>query len=252
MTSGAVRFARYAFPPNALGYCGPDDHSALFEYSTAGLVDGGLLALAHDFEGAWPYLEFIARATGRDPLDNDVVEAYWIGNRLLDRVDVSAFGNSTEERFRGRAGASWDAVRDAVAAGARPNHGFHVFCIYPWVGLMRTGLTTQPLEVLDRCRIRWGGVVAVEGDVAVVESQPLILEGDRVSLGPRHQEKVAWASEGRGFARALNPGDQVSMHWGWVCERIDSATVRTLERETTAALGLANRVLARPRTGVFA
>ncbi len=35
MTSGIpgpLLFGHYAFPPNRLGYCGPDDHEALFEY----------------------------------------------------------------------------------------------------------------------------------------------------------------------------------------------------------------------------
>jgi hypothetical protein len=243
---------RYAYPPNALGYCGPDDHAALFEYGTEGVVDGGSRALARDFDGAWPYLELIAHAAGKDPLDNEVVEAYWIGNRLLDRVDISAFGHSMEERFRGRAGMSWNAVSDAAAAGAKPSHSFHVFCVYPWVGLMRTASTKEPLRVLDQCRIRWGTVVELEGDVAVVESRPLVFDGDRLSLGPSHVERVVWAREGLGFARRLGPGDHVAMHWGWVCERLGPAAVRFLQKETVAAIGLTNGVLARPRTGILA
>jgi hypothetical protein len=224
----------------------------MFEYGTEGVVDGGLRALARDFDGAWPYLELIAHATGKDPLDNDVVEAYWIGNRLLDRVDISAFGHSMEERFRGRAGMSWDAVSDAVAAGAKPSHSFHVFCVYPWVGLMRTASTKEPLRVLDQCRVRWGTVMKIEGDVAAVESRPLMFDGDRLSMGPAHVERVVWAREGLGFAQRLNPGDQVAMHWDWVCERLGPAAVRFLKKETIAALRLTNGVLARPRTGILA
>lgn len=252
MTPGAVRFVRYAYPPNVLGYCGPHDHAALFEYGTAGVVDGGLLGLVRDFEGAWPYLELIARSNGRHPLDHDVVEAYWIGNRLLDAVDAAALGSSIDERFRSRAGPTWDAVSDAVTSGARPSHGFHVFCVYPWVGLMRTGLTEQPLRVLDRCRIRWGRVVEVDGDDAIVDFQPLVLEHDRLALGPWRRERVMWASGGYGLAGELNPGDLVAMHWDWVCERIGPREVRLLSTEADKALSLANRNLARPRTGVFA
>jgi len=252
MTPGAVQFARYAYPPNALGYCGPHDHIALFEYGTAGVVDGGLRHLARDFEGAWPYLQLIARSSGKDPLDRNVVEAYWIGNSLLDAVDMATLGNSMDERFRTRAGTSWDAVSDAVTAGAKPSHGFHVFCVYPWVGLMRTGLTDQPLQVLDRCRIRWGKVTEIEGDDAIVDSQPLVLEDDRLVLGPSRPERVVWAHDGHGLARNLEPGDLVTMHWGWVCDRVGATEVRTLAAGTAQALALANRDLARPRLGVFA
>ena len=42
MTDGPLLFARYAYPPNELGYCGGDDHRALLEQTSAGVVDGGL------------------------------------------------------------------------------------------------------------------------------------------------------------------------------------------------------------------
>ena len=79
--SGALRFAAYAYPPNALGYCGPDESHQLLEQLAAGVDDPDLRRLARGFEGAWPYLELIAGANGiRDPLDSRVVEAYWVGN----------------------------------------------------------------------------------------------------------------------------------------------------------------------------
>ena len=80
-------FARYAFPPNSHGFCGPGDHTAFFEYGVSGVDDGGLRAMSQQFAGAWPYLELIAGATGlRDPLDRRVVEAYWVGSPRLDAV----------------------------------------------------------------------------------------------------------------------------------------------------------------------
>ena len=70
MSGGALLFARYAYPPNALGYCGAGENRTLLEYGEAGVSDGGLVQLARSFEGAWPYLELIAGANGiDDPLD---------------------------------------------------------------------------------------------------------------------------------------------------------------------------------------
>lgn len=252
MIAGAVRFARYAYPPNSLGYCGPDDSLALFEYGSAGVVDGGLRALARDFEGAWPYLELIASGPGLDPLDFDVVEAYWIGNALLDRVDSSSFGSSMRDRFRDRAGTSWESLADALDGGGKPSHGFHVFCVYPWVGLMRSGLVQQPLHVLDRCRIRHGEVLEIDGDVAHVRTRPLVLEEDRLAIGPETIETVSWASSGQGLSPDIQAGDSVALHWDWVCERLDTRNRLRLESETRDVLKLANRVLGRPRSGIFA
>ena len=79
-TNGAILFARYAYPPNELGYCGPPDHRALLDYGAERAFDQGLVELARGFAGAWPYLEFIATSTGiGSPLDRRVVEAYWLG-----------------------------------------------------------------------------------------------------------------------------------------------------------------------------
>ena len=131
--AGALLFARYAYPPNALGLCGADSPRTLLEYGDAGASDGGLAELARTFDGAWPYLELIAGANGlADPLDTRVVEAYWVGNELLDRVRHAELARHVDDRFRGRLGRAREHV-DAVAARA-VHHFFHVFAVYPWLG----------------------------------------------------------------------------------------------------------------------
>jgi Family of unknown function (DUF6390) len=106
--AGPLLFARYAYPPNALGYCGADETRTLLEYGDAGVADAGLAELARTFEGAWPCLTLIAGANGiADPLDPRVVEAYWVGNDLLDHVTPGTLARHVEERFRGRIGRSW-------------------------------------------------------------------------------------------------------------------------------------------------
>ena len=248
MTSGPVRFARYAYPPNALGYCGPgggeDLRSELLEVGRGG-DDRGLRHLAQGFEGAWPYLQLIAAATGRrDPLDPDVVAAYWIGNDLLDAVPPALMFRSLEERFARRAGVSWPHLRDTMSALAVPHHDFHVFAVYPWVGLLRGGrLVEQPLHVLDRCRIRSGRVRSVEGPRAVVAYRPLTFDGHHLGLGPETTEVVLHDGNHRGGdagQRALAPGDRVAMHWDWVCERLTPAEERRLTAMTERMLAVAN------------
>lgn len=64
MTSGLLLFARYAYPPNSLGYCGSEDHAALMGYLREGRTDAGLAELARRFEGAYPYLRLIAGRMG--------------------------------------------------------------------------------------------------------------------------------------------------------------------------------------------
>jgi hypothetical protein len=251
--AGPLRFARYALAPNRLGYCGPDDDGALFEQVVASgdevgraqhEVLGGLRRLAEDFEGAWPYLELIAGANGfDDPLDVRVVSAYWLGGDALAAVPAFATGNHVEERFRRRAGRWWGEVSAALAAGVEPSHAVHVMVVGPWVGLLRAGRVEAPLEVMDRCRIRWGEVVEVAGDAAVVRSRPLELLEGRLALGPGVVEVARLGDGGAHPCGAVHPGDVVSLHWDWVCEVLRPSELVALARATAAALEAANRSL---------
>jgi uncharacterized protein DUF6390 len=246
MMDGPQLFARYAYPPNELGYCGPEDHLALLEYGDEGVSDPGLRGLARGFDGAWPYLELIAHANGiSDPLDARVVEAYWVGNRLLELVDARAMGRYLEETFRARVGQRWAMLEEVVTAGSVPHHSFHVFAVYPWVGLLRAG-RAEPLHVLDRCRVRWGRVRSVDGDLAVVASRLLSWDGHALSLGPVREEAVRAASGGRAFVHDLRPGERVAMHWDWICDRLDPSREAALRRYTRLHLDMVNSRLIHP------
>lgn len=245
MSAGALLFARYAYPPNALGYCGADENRTLLEYGEAGASDGGLVQLARSFEGAWPYLELIAGANGiADPLDPRVVEAYWVGSPLLERVDSSSLGAHLDERFRRRAGGAWELLATSIPEGGVPHHDFHVFGVYPWVGLLRSGDATDPLRVLESCRITPGRVLGVEGETATVEARPLEWDGRTLRLGARKPRRAAWRRDGLGFLDELKPGDRVSLHWDWVCDRLTTRQAQSLDRYTRRMLALANRASA--------
>lgn len=261
--SGPTLFARYAYPPNELGYCGPDASRELLERAATpgGDADGGLRRLARGFEGAWPYLELIAHANGlADPLDRRVVEAYWVGNPLLDAVGVRALGDCLEERFRGRGTAVWDGVVQTVAGAdvqgppqgpPVPHHSFHVLAVYPWVGLLRSGLHDEPLRVLDRCRIRSGRVLEVGAAHVLVRSRPLVWDGAALSEGSAVVEQARSRADGHSLAPNLRPGDWCSLHWDWVCDRLDGRGVSALRRTTARHLAMVN-ALAMPPAGVLA
>lgn len=239
---GPILFARYAFPPNSHGFCGPDDHDAFFEYGVAGRDDRGLRALSQQFEGAWPYLQLIAGATGlSDPLDRRVVEAYWVGSPRLDMISTRAVGDSMEERFRYLTGPRFPTLTQSVLAGGVPHHSFAVFCIYPWSGLLTNRKhAVRALTVLDRCRIRWGTVHSVVGDQVIVESAPLVWDGIRLELGPPQTETVVRARNGIGMLDDLGPGDRVSLHWEWVCDRLTELQVSRLRSYTLRHLKIVN------------
>jgi len=243
-TAGSVLFARYAYPPNELGYCGPADADPLLAHGAAGLADPEIAARARQFDGAWAYLELIASAAGiDDPLDARVVQAYWVGNELLDRVDPATFVAALAGQFRGQVGGFWNRLSGGSETLALPHHSFHVFAVYPWVGLLGSG-SDVPLSVLDRCRIRWGQVVHVEGEHAVVRSRPLTWDGRVLALGEEQQERVRWSAGGRSLSDRVAPGDWVASHWDWICDRLSDGEVDALRAASDRQLDLTNLQLA--------
>lgn len=245
---GPIMFVRYAFPPNYHGSCGPADSESLFAYGAHGVVDNGLRDLARQFAGAWPYLELIALRAGiSDPLDRRVVEAYWVGNALLDQVGVRPMGDSMDERFRVRTGRQFAHLAEAVVAGGMPHHSYHVFCIYPWVGLLTDDRRyEQALMVLDRCRIRWGQVLQVLPDQLVIESQSLAFERGRLLLAEPRIETVERTLGGQGLVADFAVGDWVSMHWEWVCDRLTQRQLAALRHYTSMHLTIVNEGLDHP------
>jgi hypothetical protein len=252
--SGPVLFARYAFGPNRLGLCGPEDWRSLLELGAAGMggsqrsadeIDHGLRDLAAGFEGAYPYLQLIAEANGiADPLDRRVVDAYWIGNPLSDGVDPGLMTRSMDVRFRSQLQpGAWKWLRDKPESGARPTHAFHVFDVFPRVGLMRGGAVTDAVGLMDSCRIRWGRVMEVNGESLLVDSMPLVLTHGKLALGDARPQTVRRWLDGAGFISDAAPGDIVSLHWDWACEVLQPARLTALARRTAHQLRLANQTI---------
>jgi hypothetical protein len=237
---GMLRFVRYGFMPNRLRYCGGDDNRTLFDYAIAGATDEGLQQLLVQFTGAVPYLKLIAHANGlADPFDARVVEAYWLGNDLLEHVEMRQLHASLAERFgKQLRGRTRDLVLGKAPAGARPHHSFHVLDVHS-----RVGELPMSLHTLESCRVSWGKVQQVDSGELLVHRPPLVLRDQKLILAEPKLERVTRQVEGRGFADAAQPGDWVSLHWGWVCEVITNRQQAQLERYTRYHLALANQTL---------
>lgn len=243
--NGPSLFARYAYPPNELGYCGPEEPRSLLAHAAEGApehADEELLAIARGFDGAWPYLQLLAGANGvGDPLDPRVVEAYWVGSDLLGAVPPAALAQVVGQQPTGR-----HAVGVAALEGAAAHHSFHVLAVYPWLGLLRAGTTEPSLRVLERCLIRWGTVRSIAKGEAEVDVVTLAWDGSHLSLGPPRTEPFHAGGEGHALAVAVGPGDTVAVHWDWVCDRLAPAALDALWGATARTLELVDPSVRRP------
>lgn len=229
-------FARFAFPPNELGYCGPPDATVL--------LPGGdhdeIVGHAQGFDGAWPYLEEIAAAAGiDDPMDAEVVRSYWIGGSLLDTVDPGILVTRLRAVFAGQP----TGLLDRVDGHGLAHHSFHVFVVYPWIRLLGRDPRT-PLRILQACRIRWGMVDSVDDEHVVLLSRPLRFDGERLYLGDREPETVRWCRDNVALAPPPSKGDTVAAHWDWICGQLDEGEVAALATATASTLELVTSVAA--------
>jgi hypothetical protein len=77
----------------------------------------------------------------------------------------------------------------------------------------------------------------------VVDYQPLVLREGKLTLAEPRPERRVRQVDGRGFTDAAQPGDWVSLHWGWVCEVLTERQRANLERYTRHHLRIANQTI---------
>ena len=244
MTDGLLRCSRYAFGPNRLHYCGPDANQELFAYIDEGVSDPGLQHLLQGFATMYPYLRLIAKANNiRDVFDERVVEAYWIGNRLLDQVQVRPFYNHLRDEQRLKHRMGWevvDVIGDKIARGAVPHHSFHVLEVWKRTGNLQIEHT---LESMDSCRISWGQVTSVDGPHIKVDAEPLVLLNGKLALGPVTPTKIVRSLGAEHDIETLQPGQIISIHWSTPCEVISPLQAAELKRQTLSHIRFANETI---------
>ena len=224
--NGLWRCAKYAFSPNKLKYCGPDKNQELAGYLKTKTSDLGLEKILAEFAAMWPYLKLIAKENGiTDPFDEKAVEAYWLGNAMLDTVSLKGFFNHARPRLA-KKDLKWFEIK--LPQGAKPNHQFHVFNFWKRTGHLAR---LHTLETMDNCRISAGEVT--HSISLRVKTNLLVFKHGRLELEPTIKEVQSLDND-------FKPGDLVTFHWNWVCEKITLQQAKNLQKYTNLALRLAN------------
>ena len=237
---GAEMFARYAHAPNALGYCGPPLGATLRD----GSVEDVRLA-ATKFSGAWPYLRVLSVLTGiADPLDYRLVESYWLGGGVGAHLDAGEFFDALLAIIGPQAGQYWSHLTPDLAGEAAGNHCFHVFGVYPWTRFLGLGMDEQPLSVLDNCRITWGTVLSRDGDDVEVMRQGLAWDGQALTLSEPSARRLDVWSDGYSAVPDVAVGDEIAIHWGRLCGRLQPDQIHALADSTSRQLHVTNQRLA--------
>ena len=238
--SGLLLFIQYGFMPNHLGYCGGNENELLLEHAAARAADRGLAPMLAKFTGAFPYLRTIATANEiADPFDARVVEAYWIGNPLLNNVRPAELAGSLQDRFgKQMSGKLREQILTKPASGAHPYHLFHVIDVYRHIESEEVSLAA-----MENCRVSWGKVRSVEISSLLVDRQPLQIQDGKLVLGEPRAERVLRSLSGKGFVDEVHQGDWVSIHWGWACDILDNRKLANLKHYSSHHLRIANQTI---------
>jgi hypothetical protein len=202
-------------------------------------------AAAATFSGAWPYLRVLSALTGiADPLDHRLVESYWLGGGVGAGIDAHDFFDALLAIIGPQAGRYWSHLSADLAGEAAGNHCFHVFGVYPWTRFLGRGMDEHPLGVLDNCRITWGTVISRSGDDVEVRCRRLVCDGQVLALAePSVRGLDVWA-DGYSAVPDVAVGDEVAVHWGRLCGRLDPQQVRVLAESTDRQLRVTSQRLA--------
>ncbi len=237
---GVQLAARFSIATNRLKYCGPADaEPALFRTIVEGTDLEASRASLLRFEALEPYLTALAAKHGLDPLDHDVVEAYWIGNELLDDFTREDFlGVLDTLTRRGLPRSMADALAAHLPQRPLPHHVFHVS--YVGVGNV-TGHVKTTLPNMEACRPAWARVLRVAKGNLEVEKPPLAYVRGRLGMGPPVRETLAY--DPRVLPR-VRKGDHVALHWNWPALVLDDGQLANLRKYTELSLESANEALA--------
>lgn len=240
---GLLLCAKYSAAPNFFGYCGPAKNENLVDHIKENIADSEVRIILNEFDSLFYNLTLIATENEiKDPFDRRVVEAYWVGNGLLNKLSNVDYDALLTEKFQmeKRIGPkNFQKIRKKIFQyKIFPHHSFHVFNIFKRTGHVNSDHT---LSTMDECRIGWGTVDKKQADETIfARSKPLIMIGDRLVLGTPQIKRLNTEYRSKRFIRELKEGDRISFHWGFVCDLLTEIQVKNLEYYTKQSLDYFN------------
>ena len=237
MSASGVRLAiRYGYVPCQVGLCGPGTNKA--KKIIADYLKGKkcrfeeVRKILESFKGAYSYYRLIADANEiSDFLDKKVVEAYWTGNNLLEKVSVEKFREMMGAEFLPLGKMRTDKIKK-LPKNAIAFHAFHVL----FIGSV-TGKFQATEKGLDICRPGWGKILAIKKDKIIALCQPINFD-KKIKLGKSVRMFVNW---NKNILPDTKVGDWVSIHWNTAIEKLNSVKLKNIKRYTNKTLKIINK-----------
>jgi len=197
--SGLKIVVRYSLIPCHLGLCGPinkEEGQRLKDFLLNKKISANeIRKILKKTKDAYRYCRQIAEKNSiNDIFDIKVVEAYWTGNSLLKKLNNSNY------------------------------HNFHVYQV----------AVLAPAKLRDVCRISWGQIMEIKGDVIIVKYQPIIKVKNRFCFGEEKKKEISW--DKTILPENLKIDDYISIHWKHAIERLSKKRLANLIKYTELSL----------------
>ncbi|MDD2753831.1 MAG: DUF6390 family protein [Candidatus Portnoybacteria bacterium] len=239
MASGPKIAALYGLIPNRLGFCGPQQE-LLKKFIVGKLSIPEIIPTLEKFEAAYEYYQLIARKNKMpSPFNKKVIEAYWLGNNLLDKITANDLRALIMERFCKPGLLSKKEAKkraDMIPADSKPHHSFHVLVLGSITGSVDfTGNT----KLKDTCRVGWGRAIKLKTkneklktETIVVKYDPLIGKNN-IKFGRPIEKELTWDRE---ILPSVEIGDRVSFHWNHAMQKLNEENIINLHKYTQNTL----------------
>jgi hypothetical protein len=229
--NGVSLAARYGFPPNSLGYCGKGTFASALRGDLDGIENSKTLERElKKFKAHYAYLSLIARENDLEPFDPEVVEAFWIGNKLLENVSKESLASFIEgELFDEGQAPRAKKLRSSLPDGILPHHSFNVLFIN-----FVSDSVGRTIENFDSCCITQGRVlsVSVDGKSVGMERDSISLDKQDFFFIKKTESRVSLEKNNIRFLQRVSIGDILSVHWGMAIERLSKRRAGALEKYT--------------------
>jgi hypothetical protein len=215
--------ARFALPPNSLGYCGKDTAPAKFIECVIGGKCGGVKKEMEKFIVLNPYLETLKEVTGLPKFDYKNVEAYWLGNGELEKANLKHY-QLLLENFSKQGVPEW-LVTELQEKLPKQFIPFHLFQVLH-VGVGRaSGSVPYNLETINNCMVRWGTIQKFSNYHLTINICHLSKKNKRYEI-TWSEEKFEYRGD---FLGKVKVGNMVAVHWKQVVKKLTKKEVGNLE-----------------------
>jgi len=220
--TGIQLAARYALMPNKLSFSKAEDiDRVLFDYCCGKGDEKHVQRILRSSSGYANFMNIIAARSGKKVDSPEVIEAYWVGNSLLDALTADDLREMIRSKVAGLDPKVAEELIEKIPDGVVPHHSFHVLHIHAMTG------NQIMYGKVNLCTVQSGIVREIQEDHLMIDQEPLDVES--ATLGPVERVQVKYDKE---FLPNVQVGGIVALHWEMAIDLLTPKQAASLKKYT--------------------